>query len=64
MHNPSWIMHNQNYGYHVYQIYMKSCYIESDLDGAKTDLRYWDLPDNRTWFWPYTGFGGNIDYVK
>ncbi len=28
------------------------------------DLRYWDLPDNGTWFWPYTGFGGNIDYVK
>ncbi len=27
-------------------------------------FRYWDLPDNGTWFWPYTGFGGNIDYVK
>ncbi len=28
------------------------------------DLRYWDLPDNGTWFWLYTGFGRNIDYVK
>ncbi len=28
------------------------------------DLKYWDLPDNGTWFWPYTGFGENIDYLR